>query len=88
MKRSGTRRGCSYMKRVEEVNAIYDKWAKHGLTNREIWRRYVWPVFGISERTMYNMLGFDADAHPMLTDAERMQLTFRFLDDEEKGAER
>lgn len=50
------RRGVSYQKRVADVNQIYDKWVKSGLSNREIWRRYVYPVYGISERTFYNLL--------------------------------
>ena len=45
------RRGVSYQKRVEEVNRIYDHYARLGYTNREIWRRYVYPVWAISERT-------------------------------------
>lgn len=50
------RRGLSYEKRVAEVNALYDRYVKTGLSNREIWRRYVWPRWGVSERTFYNML--------------------------------
>lgn len=55
------RRGVSYQKRVEEINRIYDQWAKRGLPNREIWRRYVYPAYGISERTFYNILNASAD---------------------------
>ena len=50
------RRGLSYEKRVADVNEVYDRYVKTGLSNREIWRRYVWPRWGISERTFYNML--------------------------------
>lgn len=50
------RRGISYQKRVTEINRIYDEHAKRGLSNREIWRRFVYPVYGISERTFYNIL--------------------------------
>lgn len=50
------RRGISYKKRVKEVNEIYDKYAKSGFTNREIYRRYIYPVFGITEATFYNYL--------------------------------
>ena len=46
------RRGVSYLKRVADVNAIYQQHAKSGLSNREIWRRYIYPVYGISERAM------------------------------------
>lgn len=50
------RSGISYAKRVKEVNEIYDKHAKSGLTNREIYRRYIYPTFGITEATFYNYL--------------------------------
>lgn len=50
------RQGLSYMRRVAEVNAIYDKYIRSGLSNREIWRRYIYPRFMISERTFYYML--------------------------------
>ena len=44
-------KGCSYARRVVEVNAIYDEYAKTGLSNREIWRRYIYPIYGITEKT-------------------------------------
>ncbi len=50
------RRGRSYAKRVADINEIYDTWIKTGLSNREIWKRYIWPRFGMSERTFYNLL--------------------------------
>ena len=56
MKHGGKRRGASYQKRVADVNRIYDRHARSGLSNREIWRRYIYPRFGISERTFYYML--------------------------------
>lgn len=46
----------SYALRVNEVNAIYDHYAKTGMSNRDIWRRYNYPRFGIAERTFYNYL--------------------------------
>ena len=52
----GKKPGVSYQKRVIEVNRIYDTYAPKGIPNREIWRRYVYPRFGISERTFYNLL--------------------------------
>ena len=55
------RRGVSYQKRVTEINAIYDEHAKRGVPNREIWRRYVYPKYGISERTFYNILHASCD---------------------------
>ncbi len=50
------RPGRSYRKRVAEINEIYVAHSKRGLTNREIWRRYVYPVYGICERAFYNIL--------------------------------
>lgn len=55
-------RGCSYAKRVKEVNEIYDKYARMGLSNRAIWRMHVWPVYGISEKTFYNYINASAEA--------------------------
>lgn len=49
MKKFRKRRGLSYKKRVADINAIYDKYAKLGISNREIWRRYIYPVYAISE---------------------------------------
>ena len=46
----------SYSRRVDEVNAIYDYYAKQGMSNREIWRKYVYPRYFIAERTYYNYL--------------------------------
>ena len=57
-KRNG--RGISYKARVAEVNRIYDEHRRSGLSNVEIWRRYVYPKFFISERTFYNMLNASA----------------------------
>lgn len=52
----GKKPGMSYQKRVADINRIYDQYAKRGLPNREIWRRYIYPVYGICERTFYNLL--------------------------------
>ncbi|MFI3322446.1 MAG: hypothetical protein R3Y50_07980 [Rikenellaceae bacterium] len=49
-------KGFSYAKRVKEVNDIYDQYVKSGLSNREIWRRYIFPTYGIVEKTFYNYL--------------------------------
>lgn len=57
-----THKGCSYAKRVKEVNEIYDKYARMGLSNRAIWRMHVWPVYGISEKTFYNYINASAEA--------------------------
>ena len=58
-------KGCSYARRVVEVNAIYDEYAKTGLPNREIWRRYIYPIYGITEKTFYNYI--NAAANPKVT---------------------
>lgn len=50
------RRGASYRKRVADINRIYGEYVKSGLSNREIWLRYIYPVYAISERTFYNIL--------------------------------
>jgi hypothetical protein len=46
----------SYAARIKAVNEIYDRHAKIGVSNRDIWRRYIYPQFGIAERTLYNYL--------------------------------
>ena len=53
--------GRSYAHRVAEVNRIYDEHAGSGLSNREILRRYIWPLFYISEKTVYNLINASAD---------------------------
>lgn len=70
------RRGVSYQKRVEEINRIYDQHAKRGVPNREIWRRYIYPVYGISERTFYNILNASADEKNIIADETRQLLLF------------
>lgn len=57
------RKGKSYAKRVADINQIYDTYIKTGLTNREIWKRYVYPKYGISERTFYNLLKASTNSH-------------------------
>lgn len=75
----GKRRGVSYQKRVADVNRIYDEYAKRGVSNREIWRRYVYPVYGVSERTFYNLLKASLDAYNEVP--EDVQLYFDFGDE-------
>lgn len=77
------RRGLSYKKRVEEINRIYDRYARSGLSNREIWRRYVYPIYGITERTFYNLLNAAADTRNHIDENERRLLYFNFSDHEE-----
>ena len=59
MKKGG--RGLSYHKRVADIVKEFDSHSRSGLSNREIWRRYIYPVYFISERTLYNMI--NASAH-------------------------
>lgn len=75
------RRGVSYKKRVEEINRIYDQHIKSGLSNREIWRRYIYPVYGISERTFYNILNASADVRNEIKEDTRQLLLFKFDED-------
>lgn len=64
------RKGKSYAKRVAEINQIYDTYVKTGLPNREIWKRYVYPKYGITERTFYNLL--KASSNPKVEDWTRL----------------
>ena len=50
------RKGLSYKKKVADINKIYDAHARDGLSNREIWRRYIYPRYAISERTLYRKI--------------------------------
>lgn len=64
------RKGKSYAKRVADINHIYDTYVKTGLPNREIWKRYVYPKYGISERTFYNLL--KASGSPGIEDSSEL----------------
>lgn len=70
------RRGVSYAKRVEDINRIYDREAKRGLPNREIWRRYIYPVYGLSERSLYNILKASSDPALRIDNGVRQLLLF------------
>ena len=74
-------RGVSYRKRVEEVNRIYDRYARSGLSNRQIRKRYIWPAYGISERTFYNMMNATAGAESRAVASVTPGL-FDFMDEE------
>ena len=78
MKRHQKRQGLSYQKRVADINRIYDLNARSGLSNREIWRRFIYPRFGISERTFYNIL--KAPAKPKNNIPRDLQLYLDFSD--------
>lgn len=69
--------GVSYKKRVEEINRIYDREVKRGLSNREIWRRYIYPVYGITECTLYNILKASAEEKNKIADDTRQLLLFK-----------
>lgn len=75
------RRGMSYKKRVADINRIYDEHARSGLSNREIWRRYIYPVYAISERTFYNIMNATAGLENPVV-ASDMPSLFDFLPDE------
>lgn len=76
------RHGVSYQKRVADINRIYDEHAKSGLSNREIWRRYVYPVYGISERTFYNLLSASCEEKNEVLKEVQMYLDFDYGNDE------
>ncbi len=73
------RRGVSYQKRVADINRIYERYAKEGVPNREIWRRHVYPVYGVSERTFYNIL--NASIEPKNEVPKEVQLFLEFPDE-------
>nr|DAV44340.1 MAG TPA: hypothetical protein [Caudoviricetes sp.] len=53
--------GRSYAHRVKEILRIYDEHSRSGLSNREILRRYIWPLYPICEKTFYNIINASAD---------------------------
>ena len=75
------KRGISYEKRVVEINRIYDLYARSGLSNREIWRRYIYPIYGICERSFYNMMNAMAGLENPVV-ASDMPSLFDLLPDE------
>lgn len=72
------RRGVSYQKRVEDINRIYDEHVKDGLPNREIWRRFIYPIYAISERTFYNLLKASADPKNDLPEETQLYIQFEW----------
>lgn len=75
------RRGASYQKRVTDISRIYDQHAKSGISNREIWRRFVYPVYAISERTFYNLLNASCDPKNEVPQEAQTFLQFDFDDE-------
>ncbi len=55
------RRGLSYQKRVADINRIYEEKSQLGLSNREIWQRFVYPQWGVCERAFYGILKASVD---------------------------
>lgn len=53
-------KGSSYEERVRNVNRIYDEHSRSGLSNREIFRRFIYPIYRISEKIFYNWLNASA----------------------------
>ena len=76
------RRGVSYKKRVEEVNRIYDREVRRGIPNREIWRRFIYPVYGITERTFYNILNASAEEKNRIADDDDFRQLLLFNDED------
>lgn len=76
------RRGVSYKKRVEEVNRIYDQEVRRGIPNREIWRRFIYPVYGITERTFYNILNASAEEKNRIADDDDIRQLLLFNDED------
>lgn len=76
------RRGVSYKKRVEDVNRIYDREVRRGIPNREIWRRYIYPVYGITERTFYNLLNASAEEKNRIADDDDIRQLLLFNDED------
>lgn len=76
------RRGVSYKKRVEEINRIYDREVRRGIPNREIWRRFIYPVYGITERTFYNILNASADERNRIADDDDIRQLLLFKDED------
>lgn len=72
------RRGVSYQKRVSDVNRIYDTHVREGLSNREIWRRYIYPLYGMSERTFYNLLKAVSDPKNELPEPVQLQIQWEW----------
>ena len=77
-------RGISYKKRVADINRIYDRYARSGLSNRAIYRRYIYPVYGISERTFYNIMNATAEGDKTVVASDMPSLFDIEYDDNEK----
>ncbi|MCX4330549.1 MAG: hypothetical protein OSJ21_08160, partial [Paramuribaculum intestinale] len=54
--------------------------------NREIWRRYIYPVYAISERTFYNIMNATAGLETPVV-ASDMPSLFDFMGDNPENQE-
>ncbi len=50
------KKGKSYLVRLEDVIKIYDEWSPKGVSNTKIWELYIYPIYGMAERTFYRYL--------------------------------
>lgn len=78
----GKRRGLSYQKRVADINRIYDRHIKDGVPNREIWRRFIYPEYAISERQFYNILKASAESKNVIPADAQPYLDFGMMSKE------
>jgi len=65
-----------YAHRVAEVLSIYEKYERSGLSNREILRRYIWPVYPMCEKTFYNLINASADPNVQAQQQELQMMLF------------
>ena len=80
----GKRRGLSYQKRVADINRIYDQHVKDGVPNREIWRRFIYPEYAISERQFYNILNASAESKNVIPADAQLYFDFSYYDQGKK----
>lgn len=81
------RHGQSYQKRVADVNRIYDQYSRSGLSNREIWKRYIYPVYAICEKTFYNMLKNPQAAEKTIKEEGMLFFDFFNKEDEQRRSD-
>lgn len=77
MRKKQRRKGLSYKKRLADICQIYQEHERSGLSNREIWRRYIYPRFGISERTLYNLFNASAEEKNIIEDEQLSLFDFK-----------
>lgn len=51
------------------------------MSNREIWRRYVYPVYAISERSFYNIINASCDPKNEVPHEAQLFLNFDYYDE-------